>query len=152
MGCLFLANSSGQKRYWQQEVNFTIDVTLNDIDHSLQAFETIEYINYSPDTLHFIWFHIWPNAYKNDRTAFSEQFLKNGRTDFYFSPQEDKGYINQLDFKVNGASATFENQKDIDVIKLMLPTALPPGGKATIATPFHVKLPKYFSRSGHTAN
>ncbi len=152
LGCLFLANSSGQKRYWQQEVNFTIDVTLNDIDHSLQAFETIEYINHSPDTLRFIWFHTWPNAYKNDRTAFSEQLLKNGRTDFYFSPQEDKGYINQLDFKVNGASATFENQKDIDVIKLMLPAALPPGGKATIATPFHVKLPKYFSRSGHTAN
>ncbi len=151
-GCLLIATSFGQKKYWQQQVNFTIDVTLNDKVHTLQAFETVEYINHSPDTLRFIWFHIWPNAYKNDRTAFSEQLLKNGRTDFYFSPQEDKGYINQLDFKVDGISAAYENQKDIDVIKLLLPAPLAPGSKAIIATPFHVKLPKYFSRSGHTAN
>jgi V8-like Glu-specific endopeptidase len=151
-GCLFIATSYSQKKYWQQEVNFTIDVTLNDADHSLQAFETIEYINHSPDTIRFIWFHIWPNAYKNDRTAFSEQLLKNGRTDFYFSPQEDKGYINQLDFKVDGISTAYETQKNIDIIKLMLPAPLAPGHKAIIATPFHVKLPKYFSRSGHIKN
>jgi hypothetical protein len=151
-GCLLVAASFGQQKYWQQEVNFTIDVTLNDADHSLQAFETIEYTNHSPDTLRFIWFHIWPNAYKNDRTAFSEQLLKNGRTDFYFSPEQDKGYINQLDFKVDGTSAAVESQKDIDVIKLLLPAPLPPQGKTIIATPFHVKLPKYFSRSGHIGN
>ncbi len=147
-----MVTSYGQQKYWQQQVNFTIDVTLNDKDHSLQAFETLEYINHSPDTLRFIWFLIWPNAYKNDRTAFSEQLLKTGRTDFYFSPQEDKGYINQLDFKVDGVSAVYENQTNIDVIKLMLPAPLAPGNKAIIATPFHVKLPKYFSRSGHTQN
>ncbi len=152
LGYLLTVTSFAQKNYWQQQVNFTIDVTLNDADHSLQAFETVEYINHSPDTLRFIWFHIWPNAYKNDRTAYSEQLLKNGRTDFYFSPQEDKGYVNQLDFKVDGISAAFETQKNIDVIKLLLPAPLAPGSKAIIGTPFHVKLPKYFSRSGHIAN
>lgn len=150
---LLALTSYSQQKYWQQQANFTINVTLNDQDHSLQAFESIEYINHSPDTLHFIWFHIWPNAYKNDRTAFSEQLLKNGRTDFYFSSQQDKGYINQLDFKVNGAAASYENQnQNIDVIKLLLPKPLPPGNKAIITTPFHVKLPKYFSRSGHVGN
>jgi hypothetical protein len=138
-----------QKKYWQQQVNFTINVTLNDQDNSLQAFETVEYINNSPDTLQYLWFHIWPNAYKNDRTAFSEQFLKNGRTDFYFSKLEDKGYINQLDFKTDGINTSFETSNNIDIIKLLLPKALPPGRKAVITTPFHVKLPKYFSRGGH---
>jgi hypothetical protein len=138
-----------QKKYWQQQVNFTINVSLNDHDNSLQAFETIEYINNSPDTLSYLWFHIWPNAYKNDRTAFSEQFLRNGRSDFYFSPQEDKGYINQLDFKTDGINTSFETDKNIDIIKLLLPHPLPPGQKTVITTPFHVKIPKYFSRGGH---
>ena len=77
-----------KSNYWQQQVNYNIAVALNDKDHSLDAIEKITYTNNSPDTLTFIWFHIWPNAYKNDKTAFSEQLLVNGRTDFYFSNQK----------------------------------------------------------------
>ena len=61
-------------QYWQQQVNYTIAVSLNDKEHSLEGFEKIVYTNNSPDTLYFIWFHLWPNAYKNDKTAFSEQW------------------------------------------------------------------------------
>ena len=144
---------SAQHNYWQQEVNFNISVSLNDQEHSLDAFETIEYINHSPDTLHFIWFHIWPNAYKNDRTAFSEQLLKEKRTDFYFSKPHQKGYINQLDFKADGSNAAIINDSSkIDVIKVLLPHALPPESKTIITTPFKVKLPYNFSRGGHVGN
>jgi hypothetical protein len=89
----------GKTQYWQQEVNYSIDVSLNDTEHTLDAFESIEYINHSPDTLHYIWFHLWPNAYKNDKTAYTDQSLENGNTKFYFSSKEEKGYINKLDFK-----------------------------------------------------
>ncbi len=137
-------------QYWQQQVKYTIDVTLNDKDHSLDGFETIEYINNSPDTLRFIWFHLWPNAYKNDKTAFSDQLLENGNTKFYFSDKEEKGYINRLDFKVNSVTAATEDHpQHIDIIKLLLPTPLAPGQKTIISTPFHVKLPYNFSRGGY---
>ena len=136
--------------YWQQQVNYTIDVSLNDKEHTLTGFEKIDYINNSPDTLTFIWFHIWPNAYKNDKTAFSDQLLENGNTKFYFSEKEQKGYINRLDFKVNEITAeTEDHPQHIDIVKLVLPTPLPPGQKATITTPFHVQLPYNFSRGGH---
>lgn len=139
-----------QENYWQQNVNYTIDVSLNDKEHSLTGFETIEYSNNSPDTLKFIWFHLWPNAYKNDKTAFSDQMLENGSTRFYFSSKEEKGYINRLDFKVNNiTAATEDHSQHIDIIKLLLPSPLPPGQKAVITTPFHVKLPYNFSRGGH---
>jgi hypothetical protein len=142
--------SKGQPDYWQQEVNYTIDVSLNDKDHSLNGFETIEYINNSPDTLKFIWIHIWPNAYKNDKTAFSDQLLENGNTIFYFSDKDQKGYINRLDFKVNNITAeTEDHPQHIDIIKLILPSPLPPGEKIVITTPFHVRLPYNFSRGGH---
>src|ERR1700743_1398149 len=93
---LLLLTTAASAQYWQQQVNTTLDVTLNDSAHILDATEQIRYTNHSPDTLSYIWIHCWPNAYKNDRTAFSEQLLGNGRTDFYFSCKEQNGYINHL--------------------------------------------------------
>ncbi|MGZ5247273.1 MAG: hypothetical protein ACXWV5_09550, partial [Flavitalea sp.] len=83
--CCFGIDSIAQQNYWQQEVNYNIEVKLDDTAHSLDGFIQIDYTNNSPDTLNFIWFHLWPNAYKNDRTAFSEQRLRTAKTDFYFS-------------------------------------------------------------------
>jgi len=138
--------------YWQQEVNYTIDVSLNDIEHTLDGFVRMKYTNHSPDTLSFIWIHCWPNAYKTDRTAFSDQLLENGRTDFYFSEKERKGYINRLDFRVDGTAARVEDHpRYIDIEKILLPSPLPPGGSILITTPFHEKLPFPFSRGGYTA-
>jgi hypothetical protein len=134
---------------WQQQVNYSLDVTLHDDDNTLDGFERMEYINNSPDTLTHIYMHVWMNAYKNDRTAFSEQLLKNDATSFYFSGEEQRGYINRLDFKVNDVNAIVEETNNIDIIKLNLPQPLLPHKTVVITTPFHVKLPYNFSRGGY---
>ena len=145
-----ILNLQASPQYWQQQVDFIIEVTLNDKEKTLDAFEKITYYNNSPDTLNFIWFHLWPNAYKNDLTAFNDQLLENGNTDFYFSTKEERGYINRLDFKVNGSTAkTEDHPQHIDIIKILLPQPLLPNQKASITTPFHVKLPYNFSRGGY---
>ena len=60
------------------------------------------------------------------------------------------GYIDQLAFKVKGVAAKTEaHPKHIDIIKLLLDKPLASGDSITIATPFHVVLPSYFSRSGY---
>jgi hypothetical protein len=142
-----------QTVYWQQQVDYLMDVTLNEKERTLDAFQKLTYKNNSPDTLTFIWFHIWPNAYKNDRTAFSDQMLRQGNTKFYFADKEERGYINRLDFKVDGVSAKLEDHpQHIDIIKLVLPAPLPPGNALVITTPFHVKLPYNFSRGGWYKN
>ena len=146
--CLLLIAHS--QAYWQQQTDYTIDVKLNEKEKTLDGFEKIVYTNNSPDTLQFIWFHVWPNAYKNDRTALSDQLLENGNTDFYFSDKEQRGYINRLDFKIDGTTAkTEDHPQHIDIIKLLLPKPLLPKQKITITTPFHVKLPYNFSRGGY---
>ena len=148
--CCLSSVVCGQSTYWQQQVNYKIDVTLNDADHTLDGFVKMDYYNNSPDTLFFIWFHLWPNAFKNDKTAFTDQALQNGRTDFYFSNADKRGYINRLDFKVNGVVAkTADHPQHQDIIKLILPKPIAPNSTAKIETPFHVKLPYNFSRGGH---
>jgi Peptidase family M1 domain len=135
---------------WQQQVNYTIDVRLNDTAHTLDGFAKIDYVNNSPDTIRHIWFHLWPNAFKNDKTAFSDQVLENGSKSFYFSDKEQRGYINRLDFRVDGAAINTEDHpQHIDIIKLLLLKPLYPGNSIQITTPFHVKLPHTFSRGGH---
>ena len=153
---LFIAVSAvsfGQKgNYFQQKANYFIQVQLDDILNSLDGYEKLIYTNNSPDTLHFIWFHLWPNAYKDETTAFGEQLLRNGRTDFYFSNDENRGYISHLSFKVDDVKAdTQHHPKYVDAVKVILPQPLAPGSSAIITTPFHVKLPYNFSRGGHIA-
>ncbi|MDB5264288.1 MAG: family metallopeptidase [Adhaeribacter sp.] len=135
---------------WQQEVNYTISVTLNDQQHRLTGTETIEYINNSPQELTFIYFHLWPNAYKNNSTAFAKQQLTNKKLDFQFAPDSARGYIDGLDFKVNGRPARFETDpQNIDIGKLILNQPLASGQHILISTPFRVQLPHSFSRLGH---
>lgn len=140
------------KTYFQQEVNYKIDVTLNDKNNMLHAFEEITYINNSPDTLKELWFHLWPNAYKNDSTALSKQMMEDGDTKLFFAKEESRGYIDSLKFKVDGDAVRWEfHPQYIDVCKLILTNALLPGAKIIVTTPFRVKIPlALFSRLGHT--
>ena len=121
---IFLFISSfifAQQNYFQQEVNYKIDVTLNDVKHELSAFENIEYINNSNTSLNYIYFHLWPNAYKNNETALAKQLLQQGETTMYFAKPEDLGYIDSLNFMVNGNPVKWEyDPEHIDICKLYL--------------------------------
>ena len=143
--------NAAEKPYFQQEVNYKIEVTLDDKKHAISAFETLVYTNNSPDELGFIFMHLWPNAYKNDRTALAKQLKESGALKFHWSKDIDRGYMDSLDFRVNGVPVqVIPDSAHIDICKLILPKPLLPGEKLTITTPFHVKLPKgVFSRLGH---
>ena len=147
----FTKASALERAYFQQEVNYKIEVRLDDRKHALSAFETITYQNNSPDELGYIYMHLWPNAYKNDQTALAKQLKESGNLKFHWSKDIDRGYIDSLDFKVNGQSLqVLPDSEHIDICKLILPKSLKPGEKIIITTPFHVKLPKgVFSRLGH---
>lgn len=138
--------------YWQQAVSYKIEVQLNDTLHELYGFEEITYTNHAPQELSFLYFHLWPNAYKNDETAFAKQQLENGSTRFYFSKQHERGYITDLDFKISPNNTPLKIEYDpqnIDIAKIILPTPLRTNQTITITTPFKVKIPHTFSRFGH---
>src|SRR5688572_20192308 len=149
IACCVSVSVFAQTAYWQQQVNYTISVSLNDRDNSLNGDISMEYINHSPDTLAYIYFHLWPNAYRNENTALAKQLAKDkeGRSKLN---NKKGGFIDSLRFTVNGQSATIEpDPANIDIVKLILPSPLSPAQRIQIATPFYVKLPSYFSRSGY---
>lgn len=137
--------------YFQQEVNYKIHVSLNDKLHELNAFETIEYINHSPDTLSFIYFHLWPNAYSDNNTPLAQQLFRVNGKSALFNDLELRGYIDSLDFNINGLKARWNTlPAQPDVCRIELNEPLKAGDTILITTPFRVKIPKgVTSRLGH---
>ena len=73
-------NAAGQPghQYWQQKVDYEIDVTLNEDTHSIQGSESISYQNNSPDTLNYLWLQLDQNRFRNDSIAqLSETFNRS---------------------------------------------------------------------------
>lgn len=138
--------------YFQQEVKYTINVSLNDSKHELSAFENIVYINNSPNELKEIYFHLWPNAYKNTETALADQFYLQGDRRMLDAPEKDLGWIDSLNFTVDGETVAWKyDSLHIDICKLTLNRPLKSGDSISIATPFKVKIPSaLLSRMGHT--
>ncbi|MGI4874128.1 MAG: M1 family metallopeptidase [Janthinobacterium lividum] len=136
--------------YFQQEVKYSIDVRLDDQHHRLRGREELTYTNHSPQALPFIWMHLWPNAYRDNHTAFGRQQRAQEKRRFLLAKADIRGSIDSLSFVVNGQAATLEyDPQNPDIAKLVLPQALAPGASATIVTPFRVQLPASFSRGGH---
>lgn len=139
------------QNYWQQEVNYKIDVTLDDVNHVLRASESFEYINNSPDRLDFLYIHLWPNAYRDGNSALGKQLYKNGEQFLTFAEEKDRGGIDSLDFRVNGETVRWEyDPKHRDICKIYLNIPVNAGERITVSTPFKVKLPSgEISRLGH---
>ncbi len=135
--------------YFQQEVHYTIQATLDDEHHTLQSHISIRYINHSPDTLEELTFHLWPNAYSQRHTAFAQQSLRMRNPEFYFAPEEDLGGLSGLNFQVNQQQVSWEmDTHNPDIAYLKLPAPLHPGDSILVETPFTLRIPASFSRLG----
>ncbi|WP_420934366.1 M1 family metallopeptidase [Alteromonas sp. A081] len=52
--------------YWQQQVDYDIDVKLLENERRIEAKETITYHNNSPDTLKYLWIQLDQNKFRDD--------------------------------------------------------------------------------------
>ena len=150
VACL-LSSVGALGQYFQQDVAYTINVALDDQKHILQGSEEVVYINNSPDTLEFIYFHIWPNAYSTKRTALAKQLVRFGETSLFFADDSEMGYIDSLSFTLDGKLCLWEiDEENPDICKVHMEKPLGPGETVTISTPFKVKVPSgSISRLGH---
>ena len=147
-----ISYSAFGQSYWQQEVDYIINVSLDDENHVLSGDESFVYTNNSPDALNRLYIHIWPNAYKDKNTALARQQYANGDGHglLKYGEEKHKGHIDSLDFKVNGATVDWHYHHHEDIVILELKEPLVSGGQLTVSTPFRVKIPSgSISRLGH---
>ena len=148
---LLLLPFAALSQYFQQDVSYQIEVKLDDKNHVLRGFETLSYKNNSPQTLQEIYMHVWPNAYKNKETALAQQLKRNDGDKIAKAEEKDLGFIDSLDFKINGEVVKWNySEAHQDIVVLKLSEGLKPGESIQITTPFKVKIPSgSISRLGH---
>ena len=63
------ASGAPGHEYWQQKVDYDIDVELHDDTQRITGSEVISYVNNSPDTLRYLWLQLDANRFHPDSAA-----------------------------------------------------------------------------------
>ena len=132
---------------WQQRVAYDIKVRLDTKTSFLYGQEQLHYWNNSPDTLTFVWIHLYPNAYRNRSTTFGRELEAAHNYNFSFAPAKDRGYIEIDSLSVDRVPVKGDIHEA--EMKVALPAPLAPGDSTVLDFAFRVKVPAFFSRLGH---
>ncbi|MBK6753371.1 MAG: M1 family peptidase [Flavobacteriales bacterium] len=108
--------------YWQQDVHYTLNGKLDEVHDHLDGEGTLVYWNNSPDTLRFVFFHLYQNAFNAGSYADLEE---HGRAS---QDTVQRGTTLQR-LQIHGQE--LRTELDNTILKAWLPEALPPGGRVT---------------------
>jgi len=71
------ASGAPGHKYWQQQADYKIDVTLDDQKQRLIGLAKIKYYNNSPDSLRYLWVQLDQNRYAHDSNAQKSEFASS---------------------------------------------------------------------------
>jgi aminopeptidase N len=130
---LYWKNRMPDKAYWQQDVDYTINARIDETTHVIQASETLEYWNNSPDTLTYVYFHLFQNAFI--KGSHLHELEKAGKVKERLGKYEAQGLGTVIEgITVNGKET--EPELDNTVMKVLLDKPLYPGKSVTFKMNF----------------
>jgi hypothetical protein len=130
-------NAAGQPgpRYWQQKVDYVIEVALDTTSHSVTGSERITYHNNSPDPLRYLWLQLDQNVRSLDysrsyqmRGALPEQISPRARRFLGLDPFDGGYAITRVQLVDAGALSDTEYRVNNTVMRVELDEPLQPGG------------------------
>ncbi len=137
--------------YWQQHVDYKMDVTMNVENYNYTGTQELEYTNNSPDTLKNVYYHLFYNAFQpgsemdvRSRTIADPDARVMDRISKLST--EEEGFLKVSDLTQDGKSLKTEVAGTILEVKLAEPIL--PGKKAVFKLKFHGQLPVQIRRSG----
>lgn len=155
LGLSFISlNAFGQLS--KQIVDYRIKVKLLPETKTLPGRETLTWLNDAAVPVSELQFHLYLNAFKNNRSTFMKE---SGGTHRGFKVDEDNwGYITVKSLRIkDGEDLTSRmefiqpddgNPDDQTVMRVPLPSPVDPQERLTLEIDFEAKLPRVFARSG----
>lgn len=150
-------------QYWQQHVDYTMDIDMDVKTYRYTGTQKLVYTNNSPDILHRVFYHLYPNAFQPDSEM--DARLKSipdpdGRMVNNLGTKanpdyesrisklmpEEIGYIKVNSLSQDGKKVTHETQGTILIVNLNEP--IQPGAKTTFDMVFEAQVPVQIRRSG----
>jgi hypothetical protein len=142
--------------YWQQHVDYTMEVDMNVENFQYTGTQKLVYTNNSPDELTRVYYHLYFNAFQPGSEM--DMRLQNIADPDGRMTNEDKssriadlteseiGYLHPISLKQDGIDVTFSEEGTVLVVELA--KTIPSGGKTTFDMEFKGQVPVQIRRSG----
>ena len=137
-------------------VSYTLEARLDANEHRIDGKERIVFRNTSPAPLSELYFHLYLNAFKNEKSAFLHSPFGGGRSsthgdswgyiDVQHCTAPELGPVDLWKAHTNGSPSVPDDETDV---RLPLPRALEPGRAVTLELEFSAKLPTVVLRTGY---
>jgi len=148
-------------------VRYKISAKLDPVSKKITGHYTLTWWNHTEDSIPDLYFHLYLNAFKNMDSTFLPEASVSRRhellKDWTTKPEEQKwGWVDVDKIQiVGGADLTRAityvhpddgNASDQSVMRVALPTPIPPHGTIELAVDFTSKLPRALARTGYVDN
>ena len=143
--------SAQSSKYWQQHVNYTMDIDVDVTTFQYKGKQKLVYTNNSPDQLKNVYYHLYFNAFQpNSQMDIRSRNIKDpdkrvGDRIYSLTPEEI-GYIKVKSLKQNGKKVQFKTVGTI--LEVVLNKPIQSGQKATFEMEFDAQVPVQIRRSG----
>lgn len=161
--CISFAQNNPNPGYWQQHVDYKMDVKMDVKKFQYTGKQEIVYTNNSNDTLHKVYYHLYNNAFQpgsemdarlqaisDPDKRMVKTFKKEGKdvkeSRISTLKPNEIGYLNIANFKQDGVSATTKVVGTI--LEVTLAKAILPKQKTTLSLDFDGQVPLQIRRSG----
>lgn len=148
------------------KMTYDIQVELDHTTRRLKGKEIIRWKNTGGDTIPDIWFHLYWNAFKNEKSTFIIEAMESGFTGGRFREAMKAGEWGWVDVTritlADGTDLTAGMEfmhpdlplhpEDQTVMRVTLPTPLEPGQSVELHIDFASKIPRTNARSGYYGN
>lgn len=140
-----------QRDYWQQRVDYTMDIQFNSSNHRFTGTQKLVYTNNSPDTLTKVYYHLYFNAFQpgSMMDVRSRNLPDPDRRvmDRISKLKEDEiGYQHVGSLKQDGKDLSYKVYGT--VLEVTLAKPILPKTKATFDLQFEAQVPVQIRRSG----
>ncbi|MCE2994774.1 MAG: M1 family peptidase, partial [Flammeovirgaceae bacterium] len=147
----FCTTLLAQRDYWQQRVDYTMDIQFNSTNHRFTGTQKLVYTNNSPDTLAKVYYHLYFNAFQpgSMMDVRSRNLPDPDRRvmDRISKLKEDEiGYQHVVSLKQDGKDVSYKVNGT--VLEVTLAKPILPKTKATFDLQFEAQVPVQIRRSG----
>ncbi|MFI5151023.1 MAG: M1 family metallopeptidase [Bacteroidia bacterium] len=139
---LYWKNRKPFEGYWQQDVHYSIKARLDEKTDIIQGSEELTYWNNSPDTLTFVYFHLYQNAFQPG--SYTDKLHRANDFPVHYGHYESQGLGTTIS-KIQIEGQTLKTILDNTILKVFLPSPLKPGESVKLNIDFE----SYFDRGGN---
>ncbi|WP_405611076.1 M1 family metallopeptidase [Polaribacter sp. Asnod1-A03] len=140
-----------KETYWQQHVDYTMDIDVDVNKYQYKGKQTLVYTNNSPDDLNKVFYHLYFNAFQpgsqmDVRSLNIQDPDRRVRDRISKLSPDEIGYIKVNTLKQNGVAVSHETVGTILEVKLNAP--IKSGESVTLEMDFDAQVPVQIRRSG----